>query len=92
MSPEQAEEYGPDDEYDDDHQEDAPEWQAGECDMCAGPPKTQAEQAAVMASSVIPVCACWMGQGAAPADCLCGPELFEGNLPSGCSGDVQEQP
>lgn len=78
MSPEQAEEYGPD-EYDDDVQDDeyddvqdAEEWQEGQCDNCPGPPKTQAEQAAVLASAIVPACACWIGQGASPENCVCG--------------------
>lgn len=64
---------------DEDVQAEAPEWQPGECDMCAGPPRSMAEQQAVLASAIVPACACWMGRGAAPGNCYCGPELFEGN-------------
>lgn len=74
MSPEQLEEYGPED--DEDELEDAPEWQTGECDMCPGD-SGQAERAAQMASAIVPVCACAIGQGADAGDCLCGPELFD---------------
>jgi hypothetical protein len=74
MSPEQLEEYGPDDDFDDDGQEDAQEWQEGQCDQCSGPPRMMDEQAATLASAIVPVCACWMGHGAAPEHCKCGPE------------------
>lgn len=78
MSPEQAEEYGPSDDWHDpdgdDELEDAEEWQEGQCDNCSGPPRSMDEQKAALASSIIPVCACWIGQGAAPANCQCGPE------------------
>lgn len=52
--------------------EDAKEWQPGECDNCDGPPRTDAEKLAALGSSIVPVCACWIGQGASPEDCTCG--------------------
>lgn len=80
MSPEQFEEYGPDDDdgYDyPDAVDIAEEWQPGQCDNCSGPPATDAERRAVLASSIVPVCACWTGQGASPDACMCGPEQPE---------------
>jgi hypothetical protein len=74
-----------DDGLDDD---DAPEWQPGECDMCVGA-SGQAELAAQMASAIVPVCACLMGQGAPLGECMCGPELFAGNAGE---GKPEEQP
>ena len=54
------------DDYDD--VQDAEEWQEGQCCHCSGhvpgpndPPLT-------------PACACAIGQGAAPEDCMCGPD------------------
>lgn len=66
----------PDDDQDDDDQADALDWQPGECDYCPGHAGGQAEIAAAMASSIVPVCACAIGQGAPADECLCGPELF----------------
>ena len=55
------------DDLDDDELEDAQEWQPGECDNCfGGPPVTS-----VLGTLY---CACQIGQGAAPEDCVCGPE------------------
>ena len=71
MSPEQLEESAYEDDFDD--VEEAEEWQEGQCDNCSGPPRGQDEQRAALASAIVPVCACWIGQGAAPEDCTCGP-------------------
>lgn len=70
------------DELDDAHAADAPEWRPGECDMCAGD-SGQTERAAQFASAIVPVCACTIGQGAPADECLCGAELFAGNTPEG---------
>lgn len=48
------------------------EWQPGTCDRCSGD-SGQAERAAQMASVLIPVCACAIGQGAPLGECQCGP-------------------
>lgn len=52
------------------------EWRPGTCDNCAGD-SGQAERAAQMASAIIPVCACAIGQGAPPGQCHCGPATGE---------------
>lgn len=76
MSPEQMEEEFPGyDDYEDRPMEDAPEWQPGECDMCAGSTPEDLERASQ--GGFIPVCACAIGQGAPAGECRCGPELFE---------------
>jgi hypothetical protein len=56
------------DEYmdDEDDQEDAEEWQPGECDNCYG--ETVTNRPAGWTA-----CACIIGQGADPEDCRCGP-------------------
>lgn len=76
MSPEQLEEYGPYDEHEDEMAvgdfDESEEWQEGQCDNCPGD-SGQAERAAQMASAIVPVCACAIGQGAPPEECQCGP-------------------
>ena len=53
-------------ELEDEDYEDAEEWSEGECDHCWGETVT---------GPLGPVyCACAIGQGAAPEDCLCGPD------------------
>lgn len=67
---------GYDDElgYDDDVQ-DAEEWRPGTCDQCPGHTGGQDEIRAAMASAIVPVCACAIGQGATADECECGPEV-----------------
>jgi hypothetical protein len=70
------EEYGPGDDWhdpDEDAVDIAEEWQPGQCDNCTGPPTTDAEKRAQLASALVPVCACWIGQGAPLDACVCGP-------------------
>lgn len=62
------------DDYDDEYGEPAEDWTEGTCDRCSGPPTESREGRATMASAIVPVCACFMGQGATPEDCVCGPE------------------
>ena len=45
---------------------DEPEWTPGTCDTCL------MEPGQVLPGGVC--CACWAGQGAAPEDCVCGPQ------------------
>jgi len=61
--------YGPDEDDFDDEEfgEDDGEWQEGECDRCYGGPPVTGPLGPLY-------CACEIGQGAAPEDCLCGPE------------------
>lgn len=54
------------DEYDDVCDE-SEEWQTGECDRCYGGPPITSPLGTLY-------CACQIGQGAAPEDCLCGPQ------------------
>lgn len=60
------------DEYmeDEDDLEDAEEWQEGECDNCYG-----GDEEGVTATGPLgPLyCACFIGQGADPEGCRCGP-------------------
>ncbi|MET8544110.1 hypothetical protein ABZW03_26190 [Kitasatospora sp. NPDC004799] len=42
------------------------DWSPGECDNCAGGEPVETPIGLLG-------CACLMGQGAAPADCVCGP-------------------
>lgn len=65
------------DDEEDEEDEDAREWQPGECDMCAGPPSSDEERKAVLASGIVPVCACWLGQGAPLGECQCSPARFD---------------
>ncbi len=61
-------------DYDDDplREDDTEEWQDGECDRCFG--STEEElKAAADSPGLMPVCACAIGQGASPEDCVCGP-------------------
>lgn len=57
-----------DDDYDDD--DDTGEWQEGQCCMCTGSTAEDLQRAAE--GSLIPVCACAIGQGASLEDCQCG--------------------
>jgi hypothetical protein len=52
--------------------EDAEEWQEGQCDGCSGSTPEELEQAA-SGRSIMPVCACAIGQGADSEHCRCGP-------------------
>ncbi|MDH6122003.1 hypothetical protein ABH930_006405 [Kitasatospora sp. GAS204A] len=56
---------------DDDELEESGEWLPGECDRCSG-----GDEDGVTATGPLgPLhCACRIGQGAAPEDCVCGPE------------------
>lgn len=60
------------DDMGDIHEDD--EWRPGTCDRCAGHAGGTAELAAALASSIVPVCACAIGQGALPSACECGPQ------------------
>ncbi|MDH6125953.1 hypothetical protein [Kitasatospora sp. GP82] len=51
----------------DDEFEDAEEWQEGECDHCFGGEPTPSPFGPIY-------CACEIGQGAQPENCVCGPE------------------
>lgn len=60
-----------DDEADYGDDQDAEEWQPGECDMCFG-----GDENGVTATGPLgPLyCACFIGQGAPADECRCGPE------------------
>jgi hypothetical protein len=53
-------------ELEDEDFEDAKEWSEGQCDRCSMSPGEVIEPLGIC-------CACSIGQGAAPEDCLCGP-------------------
>ncbi|AEW95895.1 MULTISPECIES: hypothetical protein [Streptomycetaceae] len=55
----------PDDDWDDDYAQESEEWAEGTCDHCLNP-----DQIGPLGT----VCACRIGQGAAPEDCVCGPD------------------
>ncbi|MFD8080720.1 hypothetical protein ACFV4F_03360 [Kitasatospora sp. NPDC059722] len=56
------------DDYDlDEYDDESEDWQPGECDHCTGGEPTDGPLGLLY-------CACQIGQGADPADCLCGPE------------------
>jgi hypothetical protein len=59
------------DDYDDYEDEESEEWQPGECDNCSG-----GDENGITATGPLgPLyCACAIGQGAGPGDCVCGPE------------------
>jgi len=59
--------------YYDDHAdyEDLP----GGCDHCAG--STPEQLSAAANGGLVPVCACAIGQGAGPGDCVCGTATTE---------------
>ncbi|MEU4168914.1 hypothetical protein AB0F46_18805 [Streptomyces sp. NPDC026665] len=67
------------DDYDrdDDHEQDEDEQTEGGCDRCTGSTPEDLERA-ISGASIAPVCACAIGQGASPEDCVCGPDQ-EGN-------------
>lgn len=69
-----CEECVPDDEYHSYYSagEDGEEQAEGACDHCAGFTAEDLERAAE-GSGINPVCACAIGQGANPDDCVCGP-------------------
>ncbi|MFD5436621.1 hypothetical protein ACFWJ4_31285 [Kitasatospora sp. NPDC127067] len=52
------------DEYDPEESED---WQPGECDHCTGGEPIESPLGLLY-------CACWIGQGADPENCVCGPD------------------
>ncbi|MGW2251369.1 hypothetical protein ACWCXH_14310 [Kitasatospora sp. NPDC001660] len=54
------------DEYEDDG-----EWQPGECDHCSGGDENGVTATGPLGSLY---CACFIGQGAGPEGCVCGPE------------------
>ncbi|MGW1498954.1 hypothetical protein ACWCQW_10340 [Streptomyces mirabilis] len=60
----------PDDAYDGSAEDDEPA--EGTCDRCAGSTAEDLERAA-NGPGINPVCACAIGQGANPDDCVCGP-------------------
>lgn len=68
-----------DDPYDDEDFDDdsGGEPQPGECDQCPGSTAVDLERAATQ--GLTPVCACAIGQGAGPGNCVCGPDLFRGH-------------
>ncbi|MFJ6617001.1 hypothetical protein ACIQOW_05375 [Kitasatospora sp. NPDC091335] len=53
--------------HDDYDEFDAADWAPGECDHCTGGEPVETPLGLIY-------CACQIGQGAAPEDCLCGPE------------------
>ncbi|MEV7600018.1 hypothetical protein AB0O91_21820 [Kitasatospora sp. NPDC089797] len=59
-----------DDDGFDEYQDDG-EWRPGECDHCSG-----GDGNGVTANGPLGTlyCACFIGQGAVPEDCVCGPE------------------
>lgn len=70
---------GPDDDGDDDQDdvyEDAEEWSEGQCDNCTGKAPADGEEITLSRSfpnaPITPVCACAIGQGASPENCVCG--------------------
>lgn len=62
------------DDYEDDYddEESSEDWQPGECDNCFGGDENGVTVTATGALGPL-YCACHIGQGAAPEDCVCGP-------------------
>ncbi|MFF3884079.1 hypothetical protein [Streptomyces sp. NPDC001914] len=63
--------------YPDGYDQDDEEQPEGGCDHCTGSTPEDLERA-ISGASIAPVCACAIGQGASPEDCVCGPDQ-EGN-------------
>lgn len=61
-----------DDEHDDYYCTGDEEWPPGQCDNCTGCKPGDGVD-------ITPICACIIGQGAGPEDCVCGPEDGDGD-------------
>lgn len=63
--------YDEDDLYDDEDDDASDEWQPGECDHCYGGDENGVTAVGTLGGAVY--CACFIGQGAAEDECVCGP-------------------